>query len=64
MEKQITKLDSSELLEVSGGMEQELTGSWARGLGPINPESGKQEKRKFKETSSQSQDMDKAEEES
>ncbi|MDO4199530.1 MAG: hypothetical protein Q4D57_02040 [Clostridia bacterium] len=63
MDKQITKLDSNELLEVSGGMEEELKSSWARGLGPIDPESGKQEKREPKEESSQPQNTDKVEEE-
>lgn len=50
MEKHITKLEPKELLEVSGGMEQDKRSTWAKELGPIDNESGKQEKKKSGDT--------------
>lgn len=41
----LTKLDSDKLLEVSGGMEDDIGSSWARGVRPIDPKSGKQEEK-------------------
>ena len=46
MKNQITKLSSDKLLEVSGGFEQDTRNPWAKELGAIDPESGKQEKKK------------------
>ena len=48
MEKHITKLEPKELLEVSGGMEKDVRSSWVKELGPIDPESGKQEEKNSK----------------
>lgn len=45
MKNKITKLNSENLLEVSGGMEKDIKSSWAKELGPIDPESGKQEEK-------------------
>lgn len=46
MEKHITKLSPEKLLEVSGGMEEDKRSAWAKEFGPIDNESGKQEKKK------------------
>lgn len=46
MKKHITKLSSERLLEVSGGFEEDTRNPWAKELGPINPENGKQESKK------------------
>lgn len=46
MKKQITKLSSDNLLEVSGGFEEDTRNPWARELGAIDPESGKQEEKR------------------
>ena len=62
MKKHITKLGSSELLEVSGGMELESEKFWARRVAPIDPESGKQEKKKLEDVSSEPEKDDEAEE--
>ena len=57
MKKHITKLEPRELLEVSGGMEMDTGRSWAKELGPIDPESGEQE-----EKASNPEETDKTEE--
>jgi len=46
MKDKITKLSSANLLEVSGGFEEDTRNPWARELGAIDPESGKQEEKK------------------
>lgn len=46
MKNQITKLSSDKLLEVSGGFEEDTRNPWAKELGAIDPESGKQEGKK------------------
>ncbi len=42
MKNKITKLNSESLLEVSGGFEEDIRNSWAKELGAINTENGKQ----------------------
>ena len=42
MKNKITKLNSDSLLEVSGGFEEDIRNSWAKELGAINTENGKQ----------------------
>lgn len=42
MKNKITKLNSESLLEVSGGFEEDVRNSWAKELGAINTENGKQ----------------------
>ncbi len=46
MKNKITKLSSDNLWEVSGGFEEDTKNPWAKELGAINPESGKQEGKK------------------